>query len=317
MKDAVPPEGLNLALATGLVAVHLGALFVVPLWLLPLSPLWGLCLIGPVVLTPTLWALTHEAIHSSLCRSPRLNDRLGRILAALYGAPFQVLRFGHLMHHRFNRTELNRVEVIETAPTPPLDRLRYYGRLFGGLYFGEVAVAPLVAVLPKSVFAPLVHATFGKVLEDGRSMGPAARRQLLEEPGRSRMRLEGIAIVLGSALVLTAFAEHWWMPVLALLARGFVVSFLDNVYHYGNALDERGAGSDLFLPKPLRLLLLNFNYHGTHHQQPRLPWTALPSAFRTLDRSFAGSFETALWRQLHGPIPEQTLRTRHERGETT
>ncbi|MGF1553626.1 MAG: fatty acid desaturase [Paracoccaceae bacterium] len=304
--DTSPPERLNLALAAGLGVVHLAVLVALPLWLLPLSPLWGWLLLLPMALTPTLWSLTHEAVHGSLARARPLNDRLGRLLAGLYGAPFQVLRLGHLMHHRFNRTALNRVEVVESAPPTPRERAGYYARLFGGLYLGEIACAPL-AILPKRARGLMVALAFGAELEDGRSMAPAARRQLLEEPGRTKMRTEGVLIALGLAGALALFGAHWWMLALALLGRGLVVSGLDNVYHYGNALDERAAGSDLPLPRPLRLLFLNFNYHGTHHARPHLPWTALPGAFVELDRRFAGPFSTALWRQLDGPIPEQAF----------
>ncbi len=306
MRDAAPPEALNQGLVAALAAVHLFALFLLPLWLLPRSPLWGLCLAVPVVLTPMLWSLTHEAIHGLLCRSARLNDRLGRLLGVLYGAPFQLLRLGHLMHHRFNRTRLNRVEVIEAATVSSLDRLRYYGRLLGGLYAAEL-LAACVAILPRQAADLGVRLTFEGTLEDGQGMGPVARRELLEEPGRSRMRQEGLAIVLGLALAFAAFGAHWWMLALALLGRAVLVSALDNVYHYGNPLDERGAGSDLRLPTPVRLLFLNFNFHGTHHQRPQVPWTALPDAFAALDRSFESSLGTALLRQLGGPLPQSTL----------
>ena len=306
MRQTAVPVRLNLLLVLGLTAVHLLALVVLPLALLPLSPWWGLLLLGAVVVTPTLWSLTHEAIHGSLHPDRAWNDRLGRWLAGIFGAPFQILRLGHLMHHRFNRSELNRADVAKGAPPTPIERARYFGRLLGGLYLGELLAAPL-AILPDRTYRWLVRLGFEAELEDGRSMWPAAERQLLEEPGRSRMREEGLAVTLGLGLALFAFGAFWWMLALAILGRALVISGLDNVYHYGNALDEVRAGSDLRLPEGLRTLFLNFNFHGTHHQRPNLPWTALPDAFSKLDRRFAGGFGPAALRQLQGPTPERAF----------
>jgi fatty acid desaturase len=305
MREDATPVRLNLALAGGLAAVHLLALVAVPVLLLR-SPWWGLLLLGPVAVTPTLWSLTHEAIHGSLHPDRAWNDRLGRGLAGIFGAPFQILRLGHLMHHRFNRSPLNRADVAKGAPPTPLERARYFGRLLGGLYLSELLSAPL-AILPDRSYRWIVRLGFEAELEDGRSMWPAAERQLLEEPGRRRMRAEGLAVTLGLGLAFAVFGAYWWMLALAILARALVVSGLDNVYHYGNALDEVRAGSDLRLPAVLRAWFLNFNYHGTHHQRPNLPWTALPAAFAALDRRFAGGFGPATLRQLKGPIPERAF----------
>lgn len=306
MRETEIPRRLNLWLVAGLTAVHFMVLVVLPLALLPMSPWWGLLLLAMVAVTPTLWSLTHEAIHGSLHPERAANDRLGRWLAGIFGAPFQVLRLGHLMHHRFNRSALNRADVAKGAPPTPLERARYFGRLLGGLYLGELLSAPL-AILPDRSYRWIVRLGFEAELEDGRSMWPAAERQLLEEPGRSRMRSEGLAVTLGLGLAFGAFGGFWWMLALAILARALVVSGLDNVYHYGNALDEVRAGSDLRLPGVLRAWFLNFNYHGTHHQRPNLPWTALPAAFAALDRRFAGGFGPATLRQLNGPIPERAF----------
>lgn len=300
---AAIPARLNLGLAAGLVAIHGLALAVLPLLLLPRDPAWGWLLALPVLATPTLWALVHEAIHGSLHPDRRVNDRAGRLLAGLFGAPFQLLRLGHLMHHRFNRSELNRADVARGAPPSPRERAAYYGRLLGGLYLGEL-LASLLAILPDRTRSRLVRLGFEGETADGRSMWPAAERQLLREPGRSRLRAEGIAVTAGLALAVLAFGAHWWMLALAILARALVVSFLDNVYHYGNPLGDPGAGDDLALPRPLARAILNFNYHGTHHQRPSLPWTALPGAFADLGRTHAGGFGRAALRQLAGPIPE-------------
>ena len=210
MTAAAIPVRLNLAICAGLVAVNLLMLVVVPLWLLPRSAAWGLLLLLPVLTTPTLWSMIHEAVHGSLHPDKGWNERLGRLLAGLFGSPFQILRLGHLMHHRFNRSPLNRVEV-SPAPRPRLrDRAAYFGRLFGGLYLGEVAASAL-AILPDRFWRPIIHLGFGDEAPDGRSMWSAARKQLLEEPGRSRMRLDGLLICAGLLASAALYGPFWWM----------------------------------------------------------------------------------------------------------
>lgn len=306
MATASIPLRTNLWLCAALTAVNLGMVALVPVALLPLSPLWGLALAVPVLATPTLWSLIHEAIHGSLHPDRTWNDRLGRGLSVLFGSPFQVLRLGHLMHHRFNRTELNRIEVSVGTPSRR-DRAAYFARLFGGLYLGEVAAA-LLAVLPDRFWRPIIRLAFGAEAQDGRSMWASARKQLLKEPGRSRMRLDGLVIVTGLGISFALYGQHWWMLSAALMGRAFLVSVLDNVYHYANPLDDPLAARDLALPRPLQALLLNFNLHATHHRAPATPWNALPEAQRRLGGSFEGALGPALFRQLAGPIPEPLLR---------
>lgn len=315
MANAVIPVELNLGLGVALVAANLLMIVVVPLWLLPLSPLWGVALVLPVLATPTLWSLIHEAIHGALHPDRRWNDRLGRVLAGLFGSPFQALRLGHLMHHRFNRSVLNLVEVARGAPSF-WERTLYYARLFGGLYLGEVAVAAL-AILPDRFWRPIIVLAFGDEAPDGRSMLGAARKQLLEEPGRGQMRLDGLLITAGLCGSFALYGLNWWMLAMALLSRAFLVSFLDNAYHYATPLDDPMAGRDLTLPRPLQAAMLNFNLHATHHRTPATPWSGLPEAQRRLGGRFDGGLVNAALRQLAGPIPETALRRTSEARETT
>jgi sterol desaturase/sphingolipid hydroxylase (fatty acid hydroxylase superfamily) len=53
---------------------------------------------------------------------------------------------------------------------------------------------------------------------------------------------------------------------------------------------------------------LHFNYHRVHHHDPRLPWTALPGAFRRSDETFDASLLAAAIVQFRGPRPMPSTR---------
>src|SRR5580692_5803359 len=125
---------------------------------------WGtaaLVLIVPlVVLTPTHWGLIHEAIHGQLFAGRHRNEGVARALAIAFALPFDAVRFGHLMHHRFTREPFDRPDVLDGSRPLWQVRLAYHGRLLGGLYAGEV-VLPLLAFAPANVARSLVSRAIG------------------------------------------------------------------------------------------------------------------------------------------------------------
>lgn len=298
------PVNANLRLI-GLIAV-LGLLqmVVVPVVLLPISPHFGWLLLLGVLATPTHWSLLHEAIHGNLLPHRAANGIAGRALAVAFGSPFQLLRFGHLMHHRFNRTPIQRSDVSATAERPGVQESAWYYFLITiGLYLFEAAAA-LFALLPSRVLEALVVRAFGDAMPDGRSMGPMARRQLLDAPGRTRLRLDGLLICFQFGLGFWLYGADGWMLALALVARGVLVSLLDNAYHYGNALDDLHAGYNLRLPGALQRAFLNFNLHEVHHRHPNAPWSELPRLFGEGGDVYHATLARAVFRQFFGLIPE-------------
>lgn len=283
--------------------INIAQFFAIPALIASGGVVWSLALIPVALSTPTLWALIHEAVHGHLFADRAWNDRGGRLLSVMFGAPFQLLRFGHLMHHRFNRSPINRIEVVEEAPSIGR-RVSYFGTLFGGLYVGEV-IASLLAVLPGPLYRAAVKLGFGRVAPDGRSMFPAAERQLLSEPGRTHMRVDGalVLLILGTSFWL--YGPYWWALLSALLARALLVSFLDNAYHYGNDLDDPAAGYNLRLPRFVARMILNYNYHEVHHAKPMLAWTELSDEFDRSGRRFEGDLLPVALRQLRGPLRVQ------------
>lgn len=295
------PARTNLAIAAGVAAMVLGALFVVP-WLLRQGHGPAAWLLVPFALAAIPhWALVHEAMHRHLHTDLAANEWLGRHLAILFLAPFDALRFGHLSHHALNARPSERPEVYDPGRRSYLGAaIAFYARLLGGLNLVEIASGPL-SLLPRRLLRPLVRHMFYDGTPDAH-MADRAEHVLLAPTTLRRIRSDALAILalLGASAI--AYGADWPVLVAALFGRALVVSIMDNAPHYGGPLAQPDQGYDMHLPRRLARLILHTNLHGTHHRHPNLPWTALPAAFAADGREHEGSFLLRPWRQLGGPV---------------
>jgi fatty acid desaturase len=297
------PATLNLWLTLIIALAGLGLLLGVP----ALAALGGpaaFLLIPPcLLLTLAHWALIHEAIHGHLHPRRAVNDALGRLLAICFGTPFAAVRFGHLSHHALNARAAERPELYDPELVPAWRaRLQFYPRLVIGVYGAELASAPL-SLLPRRLLRPLVRRLFYEGAADAGDMASRAERVLLGKAVLRMIRLDAVAIILLFALAFWLYGAAWPVLALAIALRGIIVSVMDNAPHYGGALHDPAQGYDTRAPAPVRLLVLNSNFHGTHHRHPSLPWTALPGRFAGDRGRFVGAFLRLPWRQFRGPIP--------------
>jgi fatty acid desaturase len=115
------------------------------------------------------------------------------------------------------------------------------------------------------------------------------------------MRLDGLVILSLLAASAASYGAYWPLLAVVLLARAFLISFLDNVYHYGTPIDDTFYARNLSLPAVCSAGLLNFNLHGIHHRNPAIPWIGLPQVFRQQSMQFEGHYFFAAFRQLDGP----------------
>lgn len=296
------PHPANPWLAAGFTLLHLFALFVLPLWLLPLSPVWGVLLLVPVLLTTSWWALQHEAMHGLLTTDKTWNRRLGRLQAVLFGAPFDLLRWGHLLHHGFSRTVRERSEVYALGrERRAVFALAYYFRLLGGLYVMEVIGAWLF-LLPRAWVRQL--ATW---IGSERNLALPLAERVLKPDTLAATRLDTLAILSLYGLAFLAYGAMAWMLALAIFGRALLISLVDNSFHYATALDNPRHARNLALPAWAARMILHFNLHGVHHAQPSLPWQALPAQHRISGGRYDGAFFAALWAQFRGPIAETAL----------
>jgi fatty acid desaturase len=254
-----------------------------------------------VVLTPTHWGLIHESIHGQLFPQRRLNESVGRALAIAFLLPFDAVRFGHLMHHRFTRESFDRPDVHDGVTHRVLARIGYYVRLLGGLYVGEL-VLPLLTFLPATWVCRLV----AHELRSEDPIGRDVQRLFVAFAGnperRTRMRRDWMLSVALHACAFYFYGAWWPALAITMFLRGLWLSLADNLPHYDVTLDEQERARNFRAPAVWRPVLMNHHLHRVHHQHPTLPWTALPALARvdaaTPDTD-AGYFRAAL-RQFRG-----------------
>jgi fatty acid desaturase len=243
---------------------------------------------------PLCWGLLHESIHSKLFANDRANRVAGRLLGLALCLDWDMMRFGHLMHHRANRHDHDRPEDVAPGRSRLAAAPAYFFTLLGGGSL-QNAVAPFAVFVPLRVTKALVERIFGH----DAGIRDAALRAFSDPERRVRIRIDFLAILALLAFGGWCWGAHW--PVLAacVLVRFAVLSILDNAPHYGTPRDSGTRAYNTTLPGALRWLVLNANFHGVHHHAPQLAWTELPRAF---PGSFDGSWTAMVLRQFRGPI---------------
>jgi len=302
------PEGANLITAAIQVAANLFQFFILPLILLPKDPRWGFAVLPLALFTNPFWALVHEAIHGVFHSSERFNRAAGRILSILFGAPFHILRLTHLSHHKFNRSPLERgTEIYDPHET---SRFRaaafYYLYIVCGLYLLEVASA-WIFFLPKKRFDAIGE----RLVSAGNSQERWLASRFIEPENRREIRVDSLAILLILGLSAYCYGAHWVILAVMLGLRTFLISFMDNVYHYDTAVNVTVSAHNLRLPRVLSRALLHFNLHRIHHTHPNVPWNRLPEMFERGKEFYDRSLWEAAINQFAGPISvEESLRRR-------
>jgi fatty acid desaturase len=300
-RQAARYRRINLALLALMSAATTGALLGVPV-LLQSDARYGWLLLPVALLTNFFWALHHEAIHGSLHPSRRINLLAGRLMAILLGSSFHVLRFAHLMHHRFNRNPRDQPDVYDPAITSKAAaRFGFIGSLLIGVHLYEL-VAPLLCLLPKSLIRRILDRIYRGGDRARTEIRRAAHRLFLDSTQLRHIRIDALLAAALLAAAFMAFGSHWPMLLGFLVGRGALISIFDNVYHFGTPIDRPEYARNLALPRPLQLLFLNMNLHRVHHGRPSIPWWALPAQLRADGDACDASMLRAALAQFSGPI---------------
>ncbi|HJX11887.1 MAG TPA: fatty acid desaturase, partial [Candidatus Binatia bacterium] len=236
------PLTLNLCLASFHTAINLYQFLILPLWLLPGNPAWGWTLLPLAFLNNPYWSLIHEAIHDLFHPARKVNAFLGRLMAIFFGAPFRILRLSHLLHHKLNRLPVEGTEYYDkTRKSKVAAAPGYYFQILLGLYLVE-ALSSLFFLLPRSWLK-----SFKERFLAPQSVSGILMQNWLGVEALREIRFDGLLTLALLSLSFYSYGEHWPLLLAVLAARGFLISFLDNVYHY-----ETPVG-DVFYARNLRL----------------------------------------------------------------
>jgi fatty acid desaturase len=293
-------SALNFSLAAMHISLNIFQLFILPVYFLPKTMWWSVVIIPMAALNNPLWALIHEAIHELFNSSRRRNTAVGRLLSIFFGAPFHVLRLTHLSHHKFNRSPLEKgTEVYDPEKVSRVKAgFKYFFYILCGLYLLE-ASSTFLFFLPPNIFRKLRQ----RLADRGNIQEKWLARKFMDDQLIREIRMDGLAIFLIFGLSAFCYREHWQLLLGMIMARTFLISFMDNVYHYGTRLHATISGHNLWLPRFLSAFVLNFNLHRVHHRNPYVPWIKLPQAFGQQSEKFDRNFFAAAVEQLYGPIP--------------
>jgi fatty acid desaturase len=301
MERAIPTRA-NEAIFAMLIGLNVYQFFILPLVLLPVSPWWLLTLVPIALTNNTLWFLTHEAFHNGLHPNKQANDLMGRVLTVFFGAPYEVVRLGHLMHHRFNGALFDRPDLYDPDKvSTPRAWASYFFNILGGFYIMEI-VSGLPFLFGKRAVERGAEVYIGDTEAEQQLRKQFVKQLATDQAVRSvRLQMAGFVLVVG----LSAWAYGPWWPVLAgiFAVRAFAISFANNLPHYGTKNHDTKFALSLAQPRWLQLLHLNFYHHRCHHRKPMVCWNALPAFHAEQGDSFDKPFWSAALAQFKGPRP--------------
>jgi fatty acid desaturase len=233
-----------------------------------------------------------------------VNVAVGRCLSIVFGSPFHILRLTHLSHHKFNRSPLEKGTEIYNPEKESRFKasIGYFFYILCGLYLLEV-FSTLIFFLPPTIFRKMRQ----RLVNQGNIQEKWLAGKFMDDQLVREIRIDGLAICLIFGLSAFCYGEHWKLLMGLLVGRMFLISFLDNVYHYRTPLYRTISGHNLSLPRVFSTLLLNFNLHRVHHTHPTVPWTKLPEFLTRHSESFDRTFVSAALDQFCGPLPSSYL----------
>ncbi len=278
------PDRINLLLASAITLVFAAALFLLP-------PLAAIILIP---LNTPLWSLIHEAIHKNFNSNRRINELAGRVMSVLFGAAFGVLRFGHLMHHQYNR-DWESEHYTRGEHNKIIAWIKHYFTMLGGLYLTEILMSLLITIFPLTIVRKIARHIFS----DDRHY-EAVLNSILKPANVTKIRIDTTLIILfyGTAIAVAS----GWVVAITLIGRGVIISIMDNAYHYGTPKDNSVIAKELETSPWYAKFILNFNHHVTHHNNVSLPWTQLKAEHDAKNIDYTEGLGHAMLAQFKGPI---------------
>jgi fatty acid desaturase len=306
LRDAMHGR-VNALLVVVVLAISALQFFLAPL-ILPTGAWSAIAIVALCAMaTPLHWGLMHESIHGNLFTDPSANRRAGRVLGAFLLLSWDVMRFGHLLHHSANRHEFDRPEAVPPGGSRLVAAGPYFLKLLGGHALIS-ALSSAALVLPAKIVVRLIE-----VLAPGSELGPmrtAAVRAFTNAGRQTRIRTDLLLVLALIAFAATCWGATWPVFAISIGARFLVLSILDNAPHYGTAIDSGTKARNSELPGWATWLVTAQNFHGVHHGAPGLRWQELRPVFQSAAIGYDGTWGATVLRQFRGPLNLESLVSR-------
>ena len=198
----------------------------------------------------------HQSVHNNLHSNRLVNDLIGRVLGAHLGFQFTCYKRFHGRHH----ARLNKHDDPEKL-----------------LYVRQIS-------RHEQLLAPgwqLLQST--RIVNTGQFLLPSDESPTSYELWANYVFK--IVIITLTVAYPVAFILAYWLPFILF---SYVESILAQSQHYfwtetcdGRKVDHK-ASLNIELPAAIRFMMLNTNYHATHHIAPRTKWYKMHAASRSL-----------------------------------
>ncbi|WP_374076137.1 fatty acid desaturase [Bdellovibrio bacteriovorus] len=293
-KDFPIPGTLNIVITVVTVAVCLGILY----WTQQQTT-WWLFILGAIAFSfanNTAFSLLHEATHGILHKNRRINNNLGRVVAALFPTSFTMQQLYHLGHHRRNRTDAEMFDLYYPGDNIAMKRFVIYGTVFG-IYWSSPFISCLFFLVnPKLVLS--------SEFKDSKLMQALSADHMLGGLDKAMVktgvvRAEIIFTILFQAAIIYFLGLSWGTWLACYWAFSINWGSLQYADHVGAKRDIREGAWNLKVNPIMQKVFLNYHLHLVHHRYPNLPWIHLP---KKLDKNDPmPSFTSKLWEFLSGP----------------
>ena len=292
-------ETILVFIALSLLAIYISQL--------DIKKLYKTLIYIPILIFQGLWfyrfyIVGHEASHKKLfLKNKKLNDAVGSIILLPLMTPINVFRKIHMFHHGFNRKDnhTSALDTFTTKKTTILKKIYFYTLWYLGVFFGGFFIHSLISVILFLFLPPKISI----------KISPAFKGWTWND----QFKAIGL-FILGISFHLLIYKIGGWHIYLytilfPLLSFAWVLSLLVYVLHYDTTVGENvryNVRSVKNVPI-ISWILLNFNEHATHHQNPNIPWYQLPKKSKPLPEEFHNKNQTttnffvAILNQLKGP----------------
>lgn len=248
-----------------------------------------------------LYAVAHEASHYKLFpKNVAANDVCGSLAMIWVWAPITIFRQIHNFHHGANR-RADGIATLDTFFTTGSRKLKwafyavwYFFAFCGGFFLHTLGSILLFLTLPQDL---------------GKRISPAFNSWTVKKRLTSWIEFSA-SIGLHALLIASAGFGCWaWLLGIPILFFAWIWSAMLYIYHYKTTVGKKVNHNVRSLPNDLFFswLLLNFNHHSVHHNDPSIPWHELPFQPNPQPESVRAQNDTvnsvaaAILQQLKGP----------------